>query len=224
MLVDDAQWLDAESADVIAYAARRIGGRNVRGRRRRAVARPASETGEAPGRTVRAGPGAPRWRRRPVVEMPVPPLAAHDVAELLELYSLPARAASKLHADSGGNPYLALALGGAFADRTLGHLAARRRCPGASTPCSVTAPTGCPPRSGRPCCIAALATRPTVELLLRAGRAEAERDIRLAAATEGCWSPTAAGSGSPRRRRRRSWPSRPRPRTARLSTPHSPQW
>ena len=48
----------------------------------------------------------------------MPPLDADDLAELLDLYALPARAASKLHADSGGNPYLALALGGAFADRT----------------------------------------------------------------------------------------------------------
>src|SRR5690606_5911051 len=46
----------------------------------------------------------------PIVEMMVGPLAADDIADLLELYALPARAASRLHADSGGNPYLALAL------------------------------------------------------------------------------------------------------------------
>ena len=30
ILIDDAQWLDGASADVIAYAARRVSGRRVR--------------------------------------------------------------------------------------------------------------------------------------------------------------------------------------------------
>ena len=111
----------------------------------------------------------------------MPPLDADDLAELLDLYALPARAASKLHADSGGNPYLALALGGAFADRTS---AAWRPAP---LPQRIHAllrdRVGALPVEVRETLlIAALATRPTVELLLRAGRAEAEHDIRLAAA------------------------------------------
>ncbi len=63
-----------------------------------------------PVRAAALAPGA-------VLELVVPPLDATDLAELFDLYALPARAAGKLHADSGGNPYLALALGGAFADR-----------------------------------------------------------------------------------------------------------
>ena len=94
---------------------------------------------------------------------------------------MPARAASKLHADSGGNPYLALALGGAFADRTSAvwrpaplpqriHVLLQDRV--GALPVEVR----------ETLLVAALATRPTVELLLRAGRADADHDIRLAAA------------------------------------------
>ena len=172
LLVDDAQWLDAESADVIAYASRRAAGRNVR-----AVVAERSDRGESEAAPrARAGSLAPG----PVTEIAVPPLAAHDMAELLELYALPARAASKLHADSGGNPYLALALGGAFADRPSVtwrpaplpqrvHALLRDRIDELTADVRETL------------LVAALATRPTVELLLRAGRAEAERDIRIAA-------------------------------------------
>ena len=67
------------------------------------------------GRTHRAAALAPA----PVTEVVVQPLGPADLAELLDLYGLSARAASKLHADSGGNPYLALALAGAFADRSV---------------------------------------------------------------------------------------------------------
>ena len=162
--MDDAQWLDSASADVIAYAARRVGGhtsepwsrsggpstdpsrnqpKSIPGpptvprqaaaglprtdrdpSRVRSRVRGRSPSGTESGAEAnetrtprRAGPAA-ALAPPPVHEIAVPPLAADDLAELLELYGLPARAASKLHADSGGNPYLALALGGAFADRT----------------------------------------------------------------------------------------------------------
>jgi DNA-binding CsgD family transcriptional regulator len=171
MLIDDAQWLDAASADIIAYAARRVSSRVVRA----VVAERWPEHGET--RPGRVGALAPP----PVTEIAVPPLAADDLAELLELYALPARAASKLHADSGGNPYLALALGGAFADRTTANW---RPAP---LPQRIHAllqdRVGVLPAEVRETLlIAALATRPTVELLLRAGRAEAERDVRIGAA------------------------------------------
>jgi DNA-binding CsgD family transcriptional regulator len=208
VLIDDAQWLDAASADVIAFAARRLNSREVRA----VVAErwpehtptviPAprapqpSEDDDAPGpdeapaevdddsgldpgprlpvRAASMAPGA-------VLELAVPPLDAADLAELLDLYALPARAAGKLHADSGGNPYLALALGGAFADRTsVGwrpvplpqrlHALLRDRVGALADDVRETL------------LIAALATRPTMELLLRAGRTEAERDIRVAVA------------------------------------------
>ncbi|HEX6871731.1 MAG TPA: AAA family ATPase, partial [Micromonosporaceae bacterium] len=171
ILIDDAQFLDTASADIIAFAARRVAGRPVRA----VVAERWPEQGEV--QLSRATALAPP----PVLEIVVPPLAADDLAELLDLYALPARAASKLHADSGGNPYLALALGGAFADRTSVnwrpaplpqrlHQLLRERL------------AALPDEVRETLLIAALATRPTVELLLRAGRVEAEREIRLAAA------------------------------------------
>lgn len=171
LLVDDAQWLDAASADVITYAARRVND----GAMRAVVAERWPEQGEI--QLSRATALAPL----PVTEVVVPPLAPDDLAELLDLYGLPARAASKLHADSGGNPYLALALGGAFADRsTIAgrpaplpqriHALLQERLAGLSDQVRETL------------LLAALATRPTMELLLRAGRSEAEWDIRVAEA------------------------------------------
>jgi DNA-binding CsgD family transcriptional regulator/tetratricopeptide (TPR) repeat protein len=204
ILIDDAQWLDAASADVIAYAARRVNGCEVRAVVAERWPEPAAVAMPAPipereGHDQQAGEdlddgdedggvlttGSIRLPVRaaslapgPVLEIAVPPLDAADLAELLDLYALPARAVGKLHADSGGNPYLALALGGAFADRASVswrpvplpqrlHALLRDRI-------------GMLPAEIRETLlIAALATRPTVELLLRAGRSEAERDIRL---------------------------------------------
>ena len=171
LLIDDAQWLDGASADVIAYASRRLAG----GRVRAVVAERWPEQGETqPRRATRLAPP-------PVLELAVPPLAAHELAELFDLYSLPARAASKLHADSGGNPYLALALGGAFAERISPPW---RPAP---LPQRIHALlwnrlAALPSEVRETLLVAALATRPTVDLLLRAGRTEAERDIRMAAA------------------------------------------
>ena len=200
VLIDDAQWLDAASADVIASASRRVGSNNVRA----IVAERWPEYGEAGKTEADHGYAAGRASRRtnlwrvslprtgqparaaalapnPVLEIAVPPLAADDLADLLDLYALPARAASKLQADSGGNPYLALALSGAFADPTT---AAGRPLP---LPPRLHAllrdrMAALPDDVRETLLLAALAARPTVELLLRAGRTEAERDIRVAAA------------------------------------------
>jgi DNA-binding CsgD family transcriptional regulator len=171
LLIDDAQWLDAASTDVIAYAARRSGRRNIRA----VVAERWPEEGET--QLSRAQALAPT----PAIEIVVPPLAADDLAQLLDLYALPARAASKLHADSGGNPYLALALGGAFADSSP---VAWRPAP---LPQRIHALLrerieALPDDVRETLLMAALATRPTIDLLLRGGRTEAERDIRLGAA------------------------------------------
>ena len=238
LLVDDAQWLDSASADVIAYAARRVGEHGVRAVVAERWPEHGSECGPEVGSEPESTPG-PRTPPRqaaaglsrtktgvgirtktgvesapesatmapatdpaaqadetrshagparaaalappPVHEIVVPPLAADDLAELLELYGLPARAASKLHAESGGNPYLALALSGAFADRTAVawrpvplpervHALLRDRFDALSEAVQETL------------LIAALATRPTVALLMRAGRVDADHDIRVAAA------------------------------------------
>ncbi len=202
VLVDDAQWLDAASADVIAFAARRTAGRRIHAvvaerwpdREDESKAELSDVSADMPGDAeVESGtwrvalprggrpPRASALAPVPVTEMAVPPLGPADLAELLDLYGLPARTASKLHADSGGNPYLALALAGAFADRV---------APGwrpAPLPQRIHAllqdRVGALPVEVRETLLtAALATRPTVELLLRAGRVDADHDIRLAAA------------------------------------------
>ena len=202
ILIDDAQWLDAASADVIAFAARRTAGRRIRAvvaerwpdREDESKAELSDEGTDLPGDAeVESGswrvtlprggrpPRASALAPAPVTELAVPPLGPADLAELLDLYGLPARTASKLHADSGGNPYLALALAGAFADRTS---AVWRPAP---LPQRIHAllqdRVGALPVEVRETLLtAALATRPTVELLLRAGRVDADHDIRLAAA------------------------------------------
>jgi DNA-binding CsgD family transcriptional regulator len=196
LLIDDAQWLDAASADVIAYAARRVDGRRIRvvvaerwpdrgDEAAQATAGPVSVPAADHWMMAQPRPGGPAGAgalaTTPVLEIAVPPLAVDELAELLDLYQLPVRAAGKLHADSGGNPYLALALGGAFADRAATdwrplplpqriHALLRDRVAALPAPVRETL------------LVAALATRPTIELLLRAGRAEAEHDIRVAAA------------------------------------------
>lgn len=187
VIIDDAQWLDAESADVIAYAARRVDASRIRtviAERwpEHTVAFPGPDRDRSARRPSSAQrTGAAALATGPLLEIEVPPLAADDLVELLDLYALPARAASKLHADSGGNPYLALALAGAFAERTV---AAWRPVP---LPSRLHAllwerVEALPAQTRQTLLFAALATYPTVDLLQRAGRTEAERDIRLAAA------------------------------------------
>lgn len=169
LVLDDAQWLDAGSADVLAYVMRRVIGRRIRVL--------AAERSPSPG----SRPGAVRLCPAPTLELPVPPLGAADVVDLLEASGLPVRTASRLYADSGGNPFLALALGGAFVDR---HGSGWRPAP---LPDRVRARLGTVLR-GLPATVtdtllvAALAARPTVADLRLAGRADAAREVEYAAA------------------------------------------
>ncbi|MFE0699519.1 AAA family ATPase [Streptomyces sp. NPDC058872] len=158
LLLDNAQWIDTTSSDVLAYAIRR-----VRGDRFRVVA------------AARPGP-----RVLPdTEEIPVPPLTPAESAELLAEYALHERVANKLHADSGGNPFLALALAGAFGDRLPG---GRRPVPLPPLLHRLIADRlGLLPAQARTTVLtAALAGRPTVDLLRRAGREHA--DVVAAAA------------------------------------------
>ncbi len=164
LLLDDAQLVDPTSADVLAFAVRRLVVAGVR-----VVA------------TWRWD-GAPR----PVPVVPehsayveVPPLTPEELAEVLERHGLSARAASRLHVESAGNPYLALALAGAFVD----HGPAQR--PPEPLPLTVVAMVrsrlGQLPAGTRETLLhAALANVPTVQLLERVGREDAERDLARA--------------------------------------------
>jgi len=169
LVVDDVQWLDPPTADVLRFALRRL-----RGARVRALLAERVEDGGA------SGPGALLCPAG-AAELAVPPLAPEDVVELAAAHGLPARVAARLHADSGGNPYLALTVCRALAGHRLApwrsvpmpervRAVLRRRISQLSTGVR------------RTLLAAALANRPTVLLLRRAGRPHAERDLRLAAA------------------------------------------
>ncbi|MEV4641841.1 AAA family ATPase [Actinoplanes sp. NPDC049548] len=165
LVLDDAQWLDAESAELISFAMRRRPGPRVR-----VVA-----AQRFPGEGSRHR--ATRLCPAPVAELAVPPLAAGDLTALLEARGLSCRAAARLHEASGGNPFLALALGAvepgpvwrpAPLPEPVRALLRRRL---AALPPAVTATL----------LVTALATEPTVTVLVRAGHEDADRDLRAAA-------------------------------------------
>jgi DNA-binding CsgD family transcriptional regulator/tetratricopeptide (TPR) repeat protein len=167
LVLDDAQWLDAESAELIGFAMRRRPGPLVR-----VIA---AERWPDPAGHRRAFRLCPP----PVVDLQVPPLTAEELTELLEAHGLPCRTASRLHTASGGNPFLALALGRAVA-------------PGpAWRPAPLPEPVrdllrarlrALPEPVAQTLRVAAFATAPTAATLRRAGRADADRELRLAAA------------------------------------------
>ncbi|MGI5417463.1 AAA family ATPase [Actinomadura luteofluorescens] len=167
LLVDDAQWLDAESVHAVRYTVGRLGPRGVR-----AVVAGRWPDGFAAGDTWTPAPDA--------AHIPVPPLEPDELAEMFDGYGLPVRVVNTLHADSGGNPYLALALGGAFTGRVPRHW---RPAPLPQRVRAVIAErlARLPEGARETLLTAALAIRPTADLLRRAGRAEAARDIGHAA-------------------------------------------
>ncbi|MBB2943545.1 DNA-binding CsgD family transcriptional regulator [Actinoplanes lutulentus] len=148
IVIDDAQWLDPQSAELIAFAMRRRPGPRIRA----LIAT----------KTVKVTRLCPA----PAVELTVPPLEPDDLAAMLEAHGLPCRAASRLHQASAGNPYVALALSKGQEARDWA--AERLR----ELPDEVRATL----------LVAALATTPTPSLLLRAGRDDAERELRAATA------------------------------------------
>ncbi|GID64876.1 transcriptional regulator [Actinoplanes cyaneus] len=167
LVLDDAQWLDPESAALIAFAMRRRPGPRIR-----AVA--------AERRPDRAGHRrAARLVPAPVTEIAVPPLTPDDLTAVLEARGLPCRTASRLHRASAGNPFLALALGSTSADGPAWRPAP---LPEAARDLARELLSGLGAEVRATLLVAALATDPTVTLLLRAGRDDADRELRLAAA------------------------------------------
>ena len=161
LAIDDAQWIDPESADALSYALRRApGGLGcvLAERTREAVAAPPP---------IRSGGG---WST-----LDVCPLTGDDIADLLSAHGLPCRLAGPVHIASGGFPLWAGEIGKALASSAdplpyevraliavrLGELPARTR---------------------ELLLTAALARRPTVALLRRAGWADADLDLRPATA------------------------------------------
>ncbi len=160
LLLDDAHWLDADSAGALGYARRRLGGLMT------VVA------------TVEPGAG-PGVDLTGLHRIDVPPLDAGDMIELLAAHGLAAHTAQRLHVESGGVPALALALCGVVGAR----------------PSVLGRPTALPPTIeqvlrerflAQPQGVritlgyAALLHRPSVRQLERAGRIEADDELRTA--------------------------------------------
>ncbi|WP_433361510.1 AAA family ATPase [Actinoplanes sp. CA-142083] len=169
LVLDDAQWLDAESAELIGFAMRRRPGHRVRVLAAQRRPDPAGKR-----RAARLCPA-------PALELAVPPLDADELTALLEARGLPCRTASRMHEASAGNPFLALALGGAVAPGP-----AWRPAPIPETARELLRDRlrALPAGVAATLLVAALATDPTTTVLLRAGRDDAVRDLRLAE-TEG---------------------------------------
>ncbi|WP_155370812.1 helix-turn-helix transcriptional regulator [Catellatospora vulcania] len=158
LVIDDAHWLDPPSREILAYLLRR-GGRTLG-----VLATTGSEQPSLPGTTPLA----------------LPPLELHHTAQLLSRHAIPARLAGKIHAAAGGNPGLILALctaAGTGVDPaafdtttpTPAVLSAARR---------MLAPLDASQRGSL--LLAALAERPSLQLLHRAGRDGATRDLAAA--------------------------------------------
>ncbi|WP_309649240.1 LuxR family transcriptional regulator [Nocardioides sp.] len=95
LLLDDVQWLDAESSRVVGYARRRL-----RGRVSVAVATGVGDNAEIDVSGL--------------CHVEVAPLGADDMVDLLCAHGLRAEVAQKIYVESGGIPSLALALAGAL--------------------------------------------------------------------------------------------------------------
>ncbi|GAB2603691.1 transcriptional regulator [Paractinoplanes abujensis] len=208
LVLDDCQWLDPESAELIAFAMRRRPGPRVRviaaerrpdagsgppaadrrpdagSRPPAAERRPHSAGSSAADRSFAASASSVRRRAArlcpaPALELAVPPLEADDLTELLEAHGLPCRTASRLHEASAGNPFLALTLGAA---QPPGEAWRPAPLPEAARELLRDRLAALPADVAHTLLVAALAAGPTVALLRRAGREDAVRDLRVAAA------------------------------------------
>ncbi|GHD89007.1 ATP-binding protein [Streptomyces naganishii] len=180
LVVDDAQWLDAPSADALSFVAHRSAG-----------------TGLAVAAAVRTGPvggddpvvRAVRLCPQPVTTLPVPPMTEPETAALLAEHGMawPKQRASRIRRASGGNPRFALELARACGEDG-GPVWDEPPTPTTVRPLPETlraffgrwlAALG--PSARRTLLAAGTAARPTPELLLAAGFEGAAADLREAA-------------------------------------------
>ncbi|MFB7462187.1 AAA family ATPase [Streptomyces sp. NPDC056224] len=167
LVLDNAQWLDAESTDLLRFALR------LTPPRVQVLVAECVQGGTSVGEPL-CGAGTPAIR--------VPPLGADEVAELLVRHGLPARLAGRIHQASGGNPRLALALGHSLAEaagtRDAGaHHADTLPVSGQAREVARRLLAEAPAQARRTLLLAALAARPTTALLRRAGRPDADAEL-----------------------------------------------
>ncbi|MGW2815962.1 AAA family ATPase [Streptomyces sp. NPDC001415] len=176
LVVDDAQWLDHPTAEILKYLARRADpGLSVL-----ATLRTGDGSGPSSDGSVRELCG------QPVRRVCVPPMTAHEVAELLERHdhpSWPRPLVARLHRASGGNPRTALELSSTLDERVRVEGA---DLPGSAEPLPVPDTLRrpvldrldtLPARARQTLVLAGAAVRPTVELMRRAGRHHVAADL-----------------------------------------------
>lgn len=165
LVIDDAQWLDAPSAELLAFIARR-----ARGLRLQAL------VGQ------RTGPADPRAGQRlcppPVHILDVPPMTAAEITRLLADLYLPRAVLAKVHQASDGNPFFAIELGRALAEHD-GPLdpAAPLPVPDSLRCLMLGRLMALSPEARRTLLTASAVARPTLALLRGAGRPDAGADI-----------------------------------------------
>ncbi|WP_415951597.1 AAA family ATPase [Streptomyces sp. KLOTTS4A1] len=189
LVVDDAQFIDADSADLLRFAlplappALRV----------LAVEPPApygtpSANGHPHGPVVPDSPdgmrpaaGIPLWVPSEADVLLVPPLQADEIAELLVRHRLPSRMAGRIHRASGGNPRIALAVGRSLADATTPvHHAEALPVSGRARDLARRMLADATESVRASLLLAALALRPTAAMIRRAGRPDAEADLAAA--------------------------------------------
>ncbi|KQV15380.1 MULTISPECIES: LuxR family transcriptional regulator [unclassified Kitasatospora] len=168
LVVDNAHWLDQESADLLRFALR-LAPPSLRV----LLAESLHHGGEVA--DALCGLGTPR--------VPLRPLDADEVSELLVRRGLPSRLAGRVHRASGGNPRLALAVGRSLAEAPgPAHHADTLPLSGEAGELARRLLAEAPADAYLTLLHAALAARPTTALLRRAGRNPAEAEAALAAA------------------------------------------
>lgn len=174
LAIDDLQWLDDPSAQVLAFAVRRLGEPGPPGVR--LVAAERVPEGEQPGRLSCCPPGT--------VEIAVPPLPDREVAELLLSdtgVGLPPPAVQAVQRTAAGNPLYALELGRAIVRDGM------PASPGGPLPVPRRLRTllldrvrRLPASARRTLLVAGAAARPTLTLLRAVGVPDPARDLRVA--------------------------------------------
>jgi ATP/maltotriose-dependent transcriptional regulator MalT len=165
LVIDDAQWLDGPSAELLAFIARRARGLPLQ-----------ALVGQ------RTDPGDPHAEARlcppPVRVFDVPPMTAAEVTRLLADLRLPRTVLAKVHHASGGNPFFATELGRALAEHDgLLDPAAPLPVPDGLRSLMLGRLMALSDEARRTLLTACAAARPTLALLRNAGRTDAGADI-----------------------------------------------
>lgn len=171
LVLDGLQWLDGPTAEVLAFAVRRIEGLDVR-----VVAAERVAEGEQPERARCCPPGT--------AEVPVPPLTDDEVAHLLHASlgaELPPAVLRAVQHIAAGNPWYALELGRA-APRDGAPIGFGRTLPVPPRLCTplLDEVRRLPESARRALLVASVAARPSLTVLRAAGFHDAASDLAAA--------------------------------------------